>query len=79
MPSRVTTCCSFPTVEMKWQACSSEHGATISSANVSKLKPAWSFKLTGPGAAGVDGAGSLAAYVALCEVQGFPPPNVLIG
>jgi 2,4'-dihydroxyacetophenone dioxygenase len=26
-----------------------------------------------------DGAGSLAAYVALCEAQGFPPPNVLIG
>ena len=26
-----------------------------------------------------DGAGSLAAYIALCEAQGFPPPNVLIG
>jgi 2,4'-dihydroxyacetophenone dioxygenase len=26
-----------------------------------------------------DGAGSLAAYVALCEAQGFPPPSVLIG
>jgi alcohol dehydrogenase (cytochrome c) len=36
-------------------------GATISSANVSKLKPAWGFKLTGPAAAGVEGAGSLAA------------------
>src|ERR1700733_6478100 len=36
-------------------------GSTISSANVTRLKMAWSFKLTGSGAAGVGGAGSLAA------------------
>ena len=36
-------------------------GSTISSANVSMLKPAWAFKLTGTAAAGVGGAGSLAA------------------
>jgi hypothetical protein len=26
-----------------------------------------------------DGAGSLAAYLAMCEAQGFGRPNVLIG
>ena len=26
-----------------------------------------------------DGAGTLAAYYALCEVEGFPRPNVLVG
>ncbi len=36
-------------------------GSTISSANVSRLEMAWSFKLTGTGAAGVAGSGSLAA------------------
>ena len=36
-------------------------GSTISSANVSRLKAAWAFKLTGTAAAGVGGAGSLAA------------------
>jgi len=36
-------------------------GSAISSANVSKLVPAWSFKLTGVAAAGVGGSGSLAA------------------
>ncbi len=35
--------------------------STISSANVSKLKPAWAFKLTGPAATSVGGSGSLAA------------------
>ena len=35
--------------------------STISSKNVSRLKPAWTFKLTGTGAAGVGGSGSLAA------------------
>ncbi len=35
--------------------------STISSANVSRLKPAWTFKLTGTAAAGVGGSGSLAA------------------
>jgi outer membrane protein assembly factor BamB len=36
-------------------------GSKISSANVSRLKQAWSFKLTGIAAAGVGGSGSLAA------------------
>jgi alcohol dehydrogenase (cytochrome c) len=36
-------------------------GSTISSANVSRLKPAWTFKLTGTAANGVGGSGSLAA------------------
>jgi alcohol dehydrogenase (cytochrome c) len=36
-------------------------GSTISSANVSRLKPAWTFKLTGAAATGVGGSGSLAA------------------
>jgi outer membrane protein assembly factor BamB len=36
-------------------------GSTISSANVAKLKEAWSFKLTGTAAAGVEFAGSFAA------------------
>jgi outer membrane protein assembly factor BamB len=36
-------------------------GSTISSANVSRLKEAWTFKLTGTAAAGVEGAGSFAA------------------
>jgi alcohol dehydrogenase (cytochrome c) len=36
-------------------------GSTISSANVSRLAQAWTFKLTGPAAAGVTGTGSLAA------------------
>ena len=36
-------------------------GSTISSANVSRLEQAWTFKLTGTAAAGVGGAGSLAA------------------
>jgi alcohol dehydrogenase (cytochrome c) len=35
--------------------------STISSANVSRLEPAWAFKLTGAAAAGVGGSGSLAA------------------
>ena len=35
--------------------------STISSADVSRLKPAWTFKLTGKAAAGVGGSGSLAA------------------
>ena len=35
--------------------------STISSENVSKLAEAWTFKLTGPAAAGVTGYGSLAA------------------
>jgi len=26
-----------------------------------------------------DGAGTLAAYLALCEAEGFPPPRVLVG
>ena len=37
------------------------HGSTISSANVSRLEPAWTFKLSGKAAAGVGGSGSLAA------------------
>jgi outer membrane protein assembly factor BamB len=36
-------------------------GSTITSANVSQLKEAWSFKLAGQGAANLHGAGSLAA------------------
>jgi alcohol dehydrogenase (cytochrome c) len=36
-------------------------GSTISSANVSKLAQAWTFKLTGTAAAGVQGTGALAA------------------
>ena len=36
-------------------------GSTISSANVSKLEQAWTFKLTGAAAASVGGYGSLAA------------------
>ncbi len=36
-------------------------GSTISSANVSRLSPAWTFKLTGKAAAGVAPYGSLAA------------------
>ncbi len=36
-------------------------GSTISSANVSKLEQAWTFNITGPRAASVSGAGSLAA------------------
>jgi alcohol dehydrogenase (cytochrome c) len=36
-------------------------GAQISSANVSRLKEAWTFKLTGTAAKGVSGAGSFAA------------------
>jgi alcohol dehydrogenase (cytochrome c) len=36
-------------------------GSTISSANVSQLREAWSFKLTGKAAAGVGATGSLAA------------------
>jgi alcohol dehydrogenase (cytochrome c) len=36
-------------------------GSTISAANVSKLKPAWTFKLAGKAALGVTGYGSLAA------------------
>jgi outer membrane protein assembly factor BamB len=36
-------------------------GTTISSANVSSLREAWSFHLTGTAAAGVHGAGSFAA------------------
>jgi len=36
-------------------------GSTITSANVSRLKEAWAFKLTGQGAANLHGAGSLAA------------------
>ena len=36
-------------------------GSTITSANVSQLKEAWAFKLTGQGAANLHGAGSLAA------------------
>lgn len=35
--------------------------STISSANVSRLEPAWAFKLSGTAAAGVGGSGSLAA------------------
>jgi outer membrane protein assembly factor BamB len=35
--------------------------STISSANVSKLKPAWTFKLSGLAAGGVAGGGSLAS------------------
>jgi outer membrane protein assembly factor BamB len=35
--------------------------STISSKNVSRLKPAWTFKLSGKAAAGVGGSGSLAA------------------
>ncbi len=35
--------------------------SAISSANVSKLAPAWSYKITGPAATGVGGSGSLAA------------------
>ena len=37
------------------------HGSTISSANVSRLEPAWTSKLSGKAAAGVGGSGSLAA------------------
>ncbi len=36
-------------------------GSTISAANVSKLREAWTFKLTGKGATDVEGTGSLAA------------------
>ena len=36
-------------------------GSTITAANVSQLKEAWAFKLTGQGAANLHGAGSLAA------------------
>jgi len=36
-------------------------GSTITSANVSQLKEAWTFKLAGQGATNVEGAGSLAA------------------
>jgi outer membrane protein assembly factor BamB len=36
-------------------------GSTITSANVSQLKEAWTFRLTGTGATNVEGAGSLAA------------------
>jgi alcohol dehydrogenase (cytochrome c) len=36
-------------------------GSTISSANVSRLEQAWTFKLSGNAAAGVGGSGSLAA------------------
>ncbi len=36
-------------------------GSTITSANVSKLKKAWSFQLSGTAASGVNGAGSFAA------------------
>ncbi len=36
-------------------------GSTISSANVSRLEQAWTFKLTGTGGGGVAGSGSLAA------------------
>jgi alcohol dehydrogenase (cytochrome c) len=36
-------------------------GSTITSANVSELKEAWTFKLTGTAAAGVHGTGSFAA------------------
>ncbi len=36
-------------------------GSVISSANVSKLAEAWTFKLAGTAAAGVDGAGAFAA------------------
>lgn len=36
-------------------------GSTISSANVKSLRQAWTFKITGPAAAGVAGTGSLAA------------------
>ena len=36
-------------------------GSTISSANVAKLKEAWTFKLSGTAAAGVAGVGSLTA------------------
>jgi alcohol dehydrogenase (cytochrome c) len=35
--------------------------STISSANVSRLKPAWAFKLSGTAAGGVGGSGSLSA------------------
>ena len=35
--------------------------SAISAANVSRLKPAWAFKLTGKGAVGVTGYGSLVA------------------
>lgn len=35
--------------------------SSISSANVSRLEPAWAFKLSGTAAAGVGGSGSLAA------------------
>jgi alcohol dehydrogenase (cytochrome c) len=35
--------------------------SAITAANVSRLEPAWAFKLTGPAAAGVGGSGSLAA------------------
>jgi alcohol dehydrogenase (cytochrome c) len=38
-----------------------DSGSTISSANVSRLAPAWSFKLTGKAAAGVRPYGSLTA------------------
>ncbi len=36
-------------------------GSRISAANVGSLKEAWTFKLSGPAAAGVNGAGSFAA------------------
>jgi alcohol dehydrogenase (cytochrome c) len=36
-------------------------GSTITSANVSGLKQAWTFHITGPAAAGVSGTGALAA------------------
>jgi alcohol dehydrogenase (cytochrome c) len=36
-------------------------GSTISSANVSSLREAWTFRLTGTPASGVEGAGALAA------------------
>ncbi len=36
-------------------------GSAISAANVSRLQPAWTFKLTGTAADGVGGSGSLAA------------------
>ena len=47
-------------------------GSRISSANVASLREAWTFKLTGTAAAGVSGAGSLAAAPVVVERRRVP-------